>query len=118
MLNFTSHPLVSSLPSWLLMHKTTMTHWFTTLGRLRLLALTEGVSFLLLLFVTMPLKYALDYPEPNRVVGLIHGLLFVLYVLAVIQSKIEYDWTFKKTGLALLASIVPFGTFWAERRLF
>ena len=94
-------------------------HWITTsLGRLRLLALAEGVSFLLLLFVTMPLKYAADYPEPNRVVGLVHGLLFVLYVLAVIQSKIEHDWTFKKTGLALLASIVPFGTFWAERKLF
>ena len=96
-----------------------MIHWFaTSLGRLRLLALSEGVSFLLLLFVTVPLKYVAGYPEPNRVVGLVHGLLFVLYVLAVIQHKIEHDWTFKKTGLALLASIVPFGTFWAERKLF
>ena len=69
-----------------------MMHWFTTsLGRLRLLALAEGISFLLLLFVTMPLKYVFDYPEPNRVVGLIHGLLFVLYVLAVIQNNIEHE---------------------------
>lgn len=94
-------------------------HWFTTsLGRLRLLALAEGISFLLLLFVTMPLKYVFDYPEPNRVVGLIHGLLFVLYVLAVIQNNIEHDWKLRKTGLALLASVIPFGTFWAERKLF
>ena len=96
-----------------------MMHWFTTsLGRLRLLALAEGVSFLLLLFVTMPLKYVWAYPEPNRVVGLIHGLLFVLYVLSVIQNKIEHDWKLSKTGLALMASIIPFGTFWAERKLF
>lgn len=90
----------------------------TQLGRLRVLAFTEGVSFLVLLFVTMPLKYAFDTPGPNKVFGMVHGLLFVLYVLAVIQAKIEHDWSLKKTGLALLASIIPFGTFWADVKLF
>lgn len=119
MFDFISHSLVSSLPSGLLTNKAVTTNWIaTSLGRLRLLAFAEGVSFLLLLFVTMPLKYAFAYPEPNRIVGLIHGLLFVLYVLAVIQNKIEHDWKLRKTSLALLASIIPFGTFWADRNLF
>ncbi len=90
----------------------------TQIGRLRLLAFAEGLSFLVLLFITMPLKYALDFPEPNLFFGMVHGLLFILYVLAVIQIKIEHDWSFKTMGLALLASVVPFGTFWADRRLF
>lgn len=90
----------------------------TTLGRLRILAFIEGVSFLLLLGVGMPLKYAYAIPEPNRVIGMAHGLLFVLYVLCVIQAQIEYRWPFRKTALALLASVVPFGTFWADVKLF
>lgn len=94
-------------------------HFLTTqLGRLRLLAFIEGVSFLVILFVTMPLKYLYAMPGPNKIFGMAHGLLFLLYVLAVIQAKIEWNWSAKKTGLALLASIIPFGTFWADARLF
>lgn len=90
----------------------------TQIGRLRILAFTEGISFLILLFVTMPLKYGFGMPGPNKVFGMVHGLLFVLYVLAVIGAKIEWDWPMKKMGLALLASIIPFGTFWADINLF
>jgi integral membrane protein len=90
----------------------------TQLGRLRLLAFIEGVSFLVLLFITMPLKYVFNHPEPNKTFGLVHGLLFILYVLAVIQVKIEHNWNLRKTLLALLASVIPFGTFWADRKLF
>lgn len=88
------------------------------LGRLRWLALAEGVSFLLVLFVTMPLKYAFHYPMPNKIVGMAHGLLFVAYVWLVLQMALEYRWPHKKTALALLASVVPFGTFWADKALF
>ncbi|AYQ36154.1 DUF3817 domain-containing protein [Runella sp. SP2] len=90
----------------------------TQIGRLRVIGFIEGVSFLLILFITMPLKYYAEMPGPNKVIGMVHGLLFVLYVLAVVQSKIEYNWPLKKTALALLASIVPFGTFWADAKLF
>lgn len=90
----------------------------TQIGRLRILAFMEGVSFLVILFVTMPLKYLLQMPGPNYLFGMAHGLLFVLYVMAVIQVKIEHDWGLKKTSLALLASVVPFGTFWADQKLF
>jgi integral membrane protein len=87
-------------------------------GRLRLLGFVEGISFLVLLGVGMPLKYVFHQPEANKVIGLVHGLLFVLYVLAVVQARIGLSWSNRKTGLALLASVVPFGTFWADVRLF
>ncbi len=90
----------------------------TQLGRLRVIAFLEGISFLVILFVTMPLKYLFAYPQANMTVGMIHGLLFMLYVLAVIQAKIIFNWDYKTTGLALLASIIPFGTFWADKKIF
>ncbi|HAS44483.1 MAG TPA: hypothetical protein DCS93_28655 [Microscillaceae bacterium] len=96
-----------------------MTHLLKTpLGRLRILAFAEGSSFLLLLFITMPLKYAFSYPAPNQILGIVHGLLFVSYVLLVLQVKIDLNWPWKKAGKALLASIIPFGTFWADKHLF
>ena len=90
----------------------------TQLGRLRLMAYIEGISLLFILFVTMPLKYGFNYPEPNKVIGLIHGLFFIMYVFAVVQIKIEQQWGSRKTFLALLASVIPFGTFWADKKLF
>jgi len=90
----------------------------TQLGRLRVLAFVEGVSFLVLLGVGMPLKYAFGMPMPNKIIGIVHGILFVLYVLLVIMCAVEYGWNWRKTGLALLASIIPFGTFWADVKLF
>ena len=90
----------------------------TPIGRLRLLALTEGVSFLLILFVTMPLKYLLAMREPNLVIGMAHGILFVLYIYAVMQVRTLRNWDNKTTFLALLASVIPFGTFWADKHIF
>ena len=89
----------------------------TQLGRFKVLAFGEGISFLALLFITMPLKYALDVPGPNRIIGLIHGLLFVLYVFAVIQIKIEKAWKNQTMLQALLAAIIPFGTFYITARI-
>ena len=90
----------------------------TTLGRFRLIAFLEGVSFLLILFVTMPLKYLMDQPAPNQWVGMAHGVLFILYIGLVFYMSRRQSWTLGTTFLALLASIVPFGTFWADWKLF
>ncbi|EMY60837.1 DUF3817 domain-containing protein [Leptospira terpstrae] len=90
----------------------------TKLGRFRILAFLEGLSFLTILFVTMPLKYLFQNPGPNKIVGLIHGLLFLLYLVELFQVKVELEWKAKKTALAALASVVPFGTFVAERYLY
>ncbi len=86
----------------------------TSLGRLRVIGFLEGLSFLVLLGIAMPLKYMFEMPEPNKVIGMAHGVLFVLYVMMTIQVKIEHSWNFKRTMLVLLASIVPFGTFYAD----
>ena len=75
------------------------------------LAHAEGVSFLLILFVTMPLKYGLGIGWPNKVIGMIHGFLFILFLVAVMALAVKEKWSFKLIVLALLASIFPFGTF-------
>jgi integral membrane protein len=90
----------------------------TEIGRLRVIAHVEGWSFLLILFVTMPMKYFMDMPMPNKIVGMAHGILFILYVLAVIVGAFSFKWDAKTTFLALLASIIPFGTFWIDAKYF
>ncbi|MCR9252747.1 MAG: DUF3817 domain-containing protein [bacterium] len=90
----------------------------TALGRFRIVAFLEGLSFLAILFITMPLKYGFDQPMPNKYVGMAHGVLFIAYIMMVIQLKFEKGWENKLTFLSLLASIVPFGTFYMEHKHF
>ncbi|UVI32691.1 DUF3817 domain-containing protein [Paenibacillus spongiae] len=83
----------------------------TAVGRFRLVSLIEGISFLVLLFIAMPLKYWADIPSPVTIVGAIHGGLFVLYVLALIHAWIAAKWSFLRVVMAFIASFLPFGTF-------
>ena len=89
----------------------------TALGRLRIVAFIEGCSYLLLGF-TMILKYKFSMPQPNYIVGLAHGILFVLYIVLLIQVSFLYCWSLLKIFLAFLASLIPFGTFYADKVLF
>ncbi|RPE08505.1 DUF3817 domain-containing protein [Chitinophaga lutea] len=84
--------------------------------RLRIVAWLEGISFLVLLFIAMPMKYFADEPWLNKQVGMAHGVLFVLYVILVIEVKIALNWSIRKTAIALGASILPFGTFFINNR--
>ncbi|RZJ31710.1 MAG: DUF3817 domain-containing protein [Flavobacterium sp.] len=79
-------------------------------------ATLEGISLLLLFFVAMPLKYIADMPQYVRIVGLIHGLLFVAYIAMAYMLKEEEQWTNRRFGAICLLSIVPFGTFYMERK--
>ena len=90
----------------------------TSLGRLRAVSLLEGLSLLVLLGVAMPLKYLAGQPAAVHFAGLAHGVLFVLYVLALVQAAVELRWSAGKVGLGLLASVLPFGALYAERRLY
>jgi integral membrane protein len=77
----------------------------------------EGLSFLVLLFVAMPLKYLAGEPGPVRVVGMAHGILFVAYLAVLLRARMELGWSLRRVAEAFVASLVPFGTFWFERRL-
>lgn len=92
----------------------------TALNRLKhfkLVAILEGISFLVLLFIAMPLKYLGDMPKAVTVVGWIHGALFVWYVYALAIVHFTLQWSVLKSGLAFLASLVPFGTFVLDKQL-
>ncbi len=83
----------------------------------RMTALAEGISFLTLLCIAMPMKYFMGMPEVVRVVGSIHGGLFLLYVglLAIVHTK--QRWSFMFSLYALVASVIPFGTFVLDKHL-
>lgn len=87
------------------------------LRRFRLIALLEGVSFLVLLGIAMPLKYLAGMPLAVRVVGLAHGLLFVAYVGLALALLVRRQWTPWRAAEALGLSLVPFGTFVLDRSL-
>ena len=89
-----------------------------TLKLLKPIALLEGISFLLILFVTMPLKYYYNQPEWNQHVGMAHGILFIAYIVLVLMAKFELKWNGKTTLICLLASVIPFGTFYVDRKYF
>jgi integral membrane protein len=89
----------------------------TALGRLRIVAFIEGCSYLLLGF-TMILKYKFAMPQPNYIVGLAHGILFVLYIVLLIQVSFLHRWNIFKMFMAFIASLIPFGTFYADKVLF
>jgi integral membrane protein len=79
------------------------------------LAIFEGYSFLAL-FITMPLKYFAEIPMPNKIVGMIHGFLFIAYVVFAIIVTVEQKWTLKRFALLFIASLIPFGTFYIEKK--
>jgi integral membrane protein len=89
----------------------------TSLGRLRVIGWGEGISFLLLLGVAMPLKYFAGWPQAVRVVGMAHGVLFMLYVLAAIHAALEHDWPWKRTLLVMVASVLPAGPFIVDAKI-
>ena len=89
----------------------------SSLGRFRMAGIAEGISFITLLFIAMPLKYIAGDPRAVLYVGWVHGLLFMIYILTLIIVAIKLDWKFKKTVIAFLASLVPFGTFIMDKSL-
>lgn len=80
------------------------------------ISLLEGISLLLLLFIAMPLKYIWGNPEYVKIVGMAHGLLFVAYVLFAIMTKFELNWKSKTLLIVFVASVIPFGTFYVDKK--
>ncbi len=85
-----------------------------TFSRFRIISIIEGLSYLLLVFIAMPLKYMFDYPMAVKVVGMSHGVLFILFFLALVMAMNRYKWKF--LGFQLFVySLIPFGFILIER---
>jgi integral membrane protein len=89
----------------------------TAIGRLRAISLLEGCSFLLLLGIAMPLKYFAGMPIAVKVVGWLHGVLFVMFCIALADAYRKHNWSFGQGVFAFFMALVPFGPFVLEARL-
>lgn len=97
-------------------YPTAQSSW-TALRQLRLVALLEGMSFLALLFIAMPLKYLADLPIAVRIVGSAHGGLFLMFLAVLYRAGSARGWPRRRWLIAFVSSIVPFGTFMFDRSL-
>ena len=84
----------------------------------RLTAFLEGISFVFLLGIAMPLKYFYEIPEAVKIIGMIHGVLFILYTIFLLMIHLKLKWKISKTILVFLAAFIPFGTFCADFKFF
>ena len=82
----------------------------------RLTAFLEGVSYILLLLIAVPIKYLLNETLFVKILGMPHGILFIIYILFSIIAKIKYNWNFRKFLVISIASLVPFGTFYIDKK--
>lgn len=90
----------------------------TKIRRLRIIAILEGTSLLTLVFIAVPLKYGFDNPAFVKMMGPIHGSLFLLFLFNTLSVGVEQNWKFKETTWkVLLACIIPFGTFYIDRKI-
>ncbi len=94
-----------------------MPNWENTVGRVRVCGTIEGVSFLLLMGVAMPLKYFADMPTAVKWPGWIHGILFIVYCLTILMALVNGRLSFGKSVLAFVAALLPFGPLLIDRIL-
>ena len=90
----------------------------TKIGRLRIIAILEGISLLTLVFIAVPMKYGFGNPALVKMMGPVHGSLFLLFLFNTLSVGVEQNWKFKETTWkVLLACIIPFGTFYIDRKI-
>lgn len=85
---------------------------------LRVISYLEGISYILLLFIAVPIKYYANDPSLVKLLGMPHGLLFVAFVILSLMNSKKYNWSFIKTIVVLISSIIPFGTFYVDYKYF
>jgi integral membrane protein len=84
---------------------------------LRSIGLLEAVSYLILLGIAMPLKYAWGMPLAVRICGSIHGGLFVVFCIALWRVLMNTNWPLSRAALVFIASLLPFAPFFIDRRM-
>ena len=83
----------------------------------RITAFLEGLSYILLLFIAVPIKYQMGDASYVQMLGMPHGLFFMAYVFLAGYLKPQYNWNTKTFLLVLAASVIPFGTFYVDRKV-
>lgn len=90
----------------------------TKIGRLRIIGYLEGISLLVLIFIAVPMKYYFDNPSLSKMLGPIHGALFLLFIFNTLSVGIEQNWKFNTTTWkVILACFIPFGTFYIDKKI-
>lgn len=84
------------------------------LNKFRLINKIEGYSFLILLFIAMPLKYMMGYPVATKIVGMLHGVLFIAFIYQLFEATKNVPFSKKETFIFFIASLIPFGSFYTE----
>ena len=82
----------------------------------RIVALLEGISYILLLFIATPIKYIYEDPQYVKLLGMPHGILFMAYVVIAVLISSDMKWPTRTFWIVLLASIIPFGTFYIDKK--
>jgi integral membrane protein len=85
------------------------------LNLFRIIALLEGISYLLLLFIAVPIKYLGDDPQYVKLLGMPHGLLFIAYIILAFILGSKLKWKTTTLLYILAASVIPFGTFYVDK---
>jgi integral membrane protein len=86
------------------------------LNLFRITSILEGISYLALFAVTMPLKYLADLPMPNKFVGSAHGILFIAYIVIAALFWYQNKWSVKRGIILVVASLLPFATFYVDEK--
>lgn len=89
----------------------------TVLGRFRLVSAIEGLSYLILVFIAMPIKYLGDNPIYVKIFGMAHGVLFILFMVVFFQAKIKDNWNNKLALEIFVLSLIPFGAILIEKKI-
>ena len=89
----------------------------TALHRFRIISYIEGLSYLILLFIAMPIKYIGENPYPVKIVGMTHGILFILFMIFLFESLRRYSWENRFSIRLFVYSLIPFGSFIIEKKI-
>ncbi|QKF81642.1 DUF3817 domain-containing protein [Halarcobacter ebronensis] len=88
-----------------------------SVNRFRIISAIEGISFLLLIFIAMPIKYIGENPYPVKIFGMVHGILFIFFMLSLFQTKINKNWNKGFMFQLFVFSLLPFGALLIEKRV-
>ena len=87
------------------------------IGNFRIIGFIEGISYLVLLFIAMPMKYMMGIAIATKIVGMAHGVLFIIFIALLMMAAQKHNFSMKDSAIFFIASLIPFGTFVTDKRL-